>query len=157
MLDAALGQHLAEKFGSLDGDGTNQHRLSLLVGSHYIVDNCLEFFFFRLVYSILVVDTRNRTVGRDCDRIHAVRITELLLLGQRSTGHTCFLAELIEEVLESDSCQSLALAAYIDMLLRLDCLVQAIGITAARHDTSGKLIDNEYLVIFYHVVLIAEH
>ena len=43
------------------------------------------------------------------------------------------------------------------MLLRLDCLVQSIGITAARHDTSGKLIDNENLIVFYYIVLITEH
>ena len=43
------------------------------------------------------------------------------------------------------------------VLLRLNRLMETIGITASRHDTSGKLIDDQNLVIFYHVVLIAEH
>ena len=51
------------------------------MGSHHFIDNCLKFFFFGLVYCILMVNTRNRTVGRDCDGIHAVGITELFLLG----------------------------------------------------------------------------
>ena len=43
------------------------------------------------------------------------------------------------------------------MLLRLDCLMQTIGITTPRHDTSGKLIDDQNLIIFYNIVLIAVH
>ena len=43
------------------------------------------------------------------------------------------------------------------MLLRLDGLMETVGVTAARHDTSCKFIDDQDLVIFYHIVLIAEH
>ena len=43
------------------------------------------------------------------------------------------------------------------MLLCLNCLMQAIGITASRHDTSGKLINDQDLIILYHIVLIPEH
>ena len=94
--------------------------------SYNIVDNSLKFFFFRLVYGILMIDTRYRTVGRDCDRVHAISVSELFLLSQRSTCHTGFFAEFVEEVLESDGCQSLALTTHIHMLLRLNCLMQAI-------------------------------
>ena len=43
------------------------------------------------------------------------------------------------------------------MLLRLDSLMETVGVTAARHDTSCELIDDQDLVIFDHIVLIAEH
>ena len=43
------------------------------------------------------------------------------------------------------------------MLFCFDCLMQTVGITTSRHDTSGKFIDNQYLVILYHVIFITEH
>ena len=35
--------------------------------------------------------------------------------------------------------------------------MQSVGITASRHDTSGKLIDDQNLIVFYHIILIPEH
>ena len=43
------------------------------------------------------------------------------------------------------------------MLLRLDCLMQTVGVTASRHNTSGKFVYNQYLVVLYHIILVAEH
>ena len=43
------------------------------------------------------------------------------------------------------------------MLLRLDGLMETVGVTAARHDTSCELIDDQDLIILDHIVLIAEH
>lgn len=43
------------------------------------------------------------------------------------------------------------------MLLCLDRLMQTVRITTSGHDTSGELIDDEYLVILYHIVLVTEH
>ena len=51
----------------------------------------------------------------------------------------------------------LAFTAYIYMLFCFDCLMQTIRITAARHNTSGKFINDQDFVIFYYIVLIAEH
>ena len=47
--------------------------------------------------------------------------------------------------------------SYVYVLLRLDGLVETIGIPAARHDTAGELIDDQYLVVLYHIILIPEH
>ena len=35
--------------------------------------------------------------------------------------------------------------------------MQTIGITAARHDTAGELIDDQNLVVFDYVILVAVH
>ena len=43
------------------------------------------------------------------------------------------------------------------MLLSLDRLMQAVGIAAAGHYTSGELINYEYLVVLNNVILVAEH
>ena len=125
--------------------------------SLYFLYNCFEFFLLSLVYSILMIDTCYRTVCRNFNNVHSINITELLFLGKCSTGHTGFLVKFVEEVLECNGCKCLALSLNLYMLLRLDCLMQTIGITASRHDTSGKLIYNHNLIVLYNVILITEH
>ena len=43
------------------------------------------------------------------------------------------------------------------MLLSLNGLVKAVGITASRHDTPCEFIDNQNLVVLYHIILVPEH
>ena len=80
MLNSFTLQHSADQFGSLNRDGTNQNRLSLLMCFLNFLYNSLKLFLFRLIYSILMIDTGDRTVRRNLNNIHSVDITELLLL-----------------------------------------------------------------------------
>ena len=127
------------------------------MGCHNLIHNSMEFLFFRLIYSVVVIMTDYRLIRRNYDNVHLVNITELLLLGLSRTGHTGLLCKLIKEVLECDGCKRSALAADIYMLLRLDGLMKSVGIAAARHNTSRKLIYNQDLVVLHHIILIAEH
>ena len=117
----------------------------------------MEFFFFCLVYRILKIFTDYRTVGRDLHNIHTVDGAELFLLRLCGTGHTGFLIIFIKEVLERNICKGLALTFYLYMFLRLNGLMKSVGITTAWHDTSGKFINDKDLIIFYHIILVAEH
>ena len=155
--DSLSLQHPAEKLGSLDGDRTNQYRLMFRVSFFNCFYNGVEFLFLCHVNSIVKIFTLYYTVGRDLYNVHAVDITELFFLGKRCTCHTAFFVIFVEEVLESDGCKSFALSFNLNMLFRLDRLMKTIGITAAWHDTSGKLINNKDLVIFYNVILIFVH
>ena len=123
MLDTFALQHTADQLRSLDRDGTNQNRLPLLMCFLNFLYNSLKFLFLGLIYGILMIDTGDWTVRRDLDYVHSIDITELFLLGQRGTGHTCLLIKFIEEVLECDRRKGLALTLYLHMLLRLDCLM----------------------------------
>ena len=86
----------------------------------------MELFFPGFIYGILQILTGNRSVGRDLYNVHSVDITEFFFFCKCCTGHTALLIIFIKEVLESNSCQSLALTAHIHMLLRLNCLMQAV-------------------------------
>ena len=35
--------------------------------------------------------------------------------------------------------------------------MQTVGITASRHNTSGKFIYDQHFIVFYHIILVAEH
>ena len=104
-----------------------------------------------------MINTCHRFIGGNRYHIHAVNVTELFFLGEGGTGHAGFLLKFIKEVLEGNGGQSLALTFHLYMLFRLDCLMQTVGITASRHDTSGKFIDNQYFPVFYHIILVTEH
>ena len=43
------------------------------------------------------------------------------------------------------------------MFLCLDRLMQTIRITTPRHDTSGKTVYDQNLIVGYDIILIAEH
>ena len=157
MRDSLSLQHSAEKFGSFDGNRTNQYWLMFCVSFLNCLYNGIEFLFLCHVNGIIKIFTLYHTVGRNLYNVHAVDITELFFLGKGRTGHTAFFVIFVEEVLEGDGCKSLTLSFNLNMLFRLDRLMKTIGITTARHDTSGKFIDDQDLVIFYNVILIFMH
>ena len=150
-------QQAAQLFRSINIDGAHQHRLSFGMRLLHRRHDGTQFLFPCLIYTVLMIDTRNRFIGRNRHHVHAVDIAELLFLRQSRTGHTCFLPELVKKVLESDGGQGLALPLYLHPLLGLDGLVQAVGITPPGHDTTGKLIHNQHLVVLNHIVLVTEH
>ena len=157
VLDATLCQHSAQFFTGFDGNGTYQYGLAGGVCFLYRIHDSVQLLFFRLVYGILKILTDDGTVGGNHYHVHAVDLTELGLLGESRTGHTALFIKQVKEVLESNGRQRLTLSLYLHMLFRLDGLMQTVGITTSRHNTSGKLIDDQYLIILYHIILVAEH
>ena len=119
--------------------------------------NGCQLFLLGLVYCIMQILTDDRSVRRDLHNIHSIDLAEFLFLCKSRTGHTCLFVKFIKEVLEGDGCKSLALPLYLHMLLGLDGLMKSVGIASSRHDTSGKLIHDQYLVVLYHIILIPEH
>ena len=59
---------------------------------------------------------------------------------------------LAEVVLERDRRERLVLALDLDLLLRLDRLVQPVAPAAARHQPAGELVDDDDLAVLDHVV-----
>ena len=56
------------------------------------------YFHLCLVYRIIQILTLNGTVSWNSNGIHAIGIAEFFLLRKSSTGHTCLLIELVEEI-----------------------------------------------------------
>ena len=121
------------------------------------LDHRVEFLLLRLIHGVVQVFSDHGTVRRDLDNVHAVDLAELLLLCQSGTGHTCLLVILVEEILEGDIRQRLALALHLHMLLGLNRLVQTVGIAAARHNAARELVYDQHLIVLHHIILIPEH
>ncbi len=122
-----------------------------------LVAHRLKLFPLRLIYHVLHIHADDRLIRGDLDDVHAVDLPEFLLLRERGAGHARFLAKFIKQILKCDGRQRLALPLYLDMLLRLDRLMQAVRIAASRHDAPGKLIDDKHLLVLHHIILVAEH
>ena len=157
MSNAPLAQQFAQFLTGVDGDGTHQHRLSLGMGFFHRLHNGFQLLRPGLVYRILPVYTGNGPVSGHFHHIHTVDVPELILFGQRRTGTSAFFVKKIKEILESNGCQGLALPLYLNPLLGLDSLVQAVGIAPSRHDAPGKFIHDQHLIVLNHIVLVPEH
>ena len=155
--DPPLGQQLTQFLRCLNGNGTYQNRLSLAVCFLHRIHDRIQLFFPGLVYRILQVLSCNRLIGRYLYNIHSVNITEFLLLGKRCTCHTCLLFKFVKEILESNGCKRLTFSLNLNMFLGFNCLMKAVGIASSRHNTSGKLIDDQNLIILNHIILVTEH
>ena len=123
---------------------------------HCVTDR-QKFFFFRLIYDVLQIFTLHRDICGNLNNIHAVYIAKFLFLCQSRTCHTAFLFKFIKKVLERDSRKRLAFTFYFYMLFGFYCLMEPVGITASRHNTPGKFIYNQNLIVLYHIILIPEH
>ncbi len=117
----------------------------------------MEFFLLGHIYGVIQILSDYRFIGGNLNNVHAVNVTELLLLCQGRTCHTGLLCIFVKEILEGDRRERLALPLYLHMLLSLDGLVQSVGIPSSRHDTSRKLIYDQHLVFLHHIVLIPVH
>ena len=88
MLNSSLLEKIAHFLRLFDGNCTYKHRLSLLMSGNHILHNRMKLLFSCLINNIVIVNSRNRSVGRNLYNIHSVDFAELLLLSKGSTCHT---------------------------------------------------------------------
>ena len=157
VLDALGLEDLRQFLGLFDRHRADQDGLALGVAGLDAGDGRLDLAALVFVNRVRIVLTGNRLVGRDLDDVQLVGVAELLLLGQRGTGHAGQLAVQAEVVLEGDGGEGLALVLHLDAFLGLDGLVQALVIAAAEHQAAGELVDNDDLPVAHHIVHVALH
>ena len=141
----------------LDGDGTDQDRLALLVAGADLVDDGLVLADVAAVDHIRPVLTDDRLVGGDLDDVELVDGRKLFRFRHGRAGHAGELVIEAEIVLEGDGGEGLVLLLDVDMLLRLNGLVQAFGIAAAQHQAAGELVDDDDLAVLDDIVDVALH
>ena len=77
---------------------------------------------------------------------------ELPLLRLGGTGHPGRLVIHPEVVLDRDRGERLRLAAYLDLLLRLDRLVEPVRPAPPVHLSAGVFVDDQYITVLHHVL-----
>ena len=151
---AGLRQLAREVLGVLHACGTDQNRLALLVAFLNILDDGLELGDFVAVHLIGVVDALHTLVGGDGHHAELVGVHELCRFSFRGTRHARKLVVHAEVVLQGHGRHGLVLRLDLDAFLRLNRLVDAVVVAAARQNTAGVLVHDQNLAVDDHVVLV---
>ena len=112
---------------------------------------------FGFIDDIGVIDTDDRLVRRDFDHIEVINAAKFLFLGERRASHAGELAVQTEEVLEGDGGKGLVFARDGNALLGLNRLMEALVVAPAVHKAACKLVDDDDLTVFDHVVDVLFH
>ena len=158
MLDAAQLEHTAQQLRNLDRCSTHQDGATLRNEALNLSDYGVILLALGLIYEVIAVVANDGLIRWDNHNIEFVDAPELRCLGLGGTGHTRELVVHTEVVLQGDGCEGLRCILHLNILLRLDSLVQAIRVATALHDTTCLLVDNLNLVVDKHILhLLLEH
>ena len=157
VLDPLSAKHLGDILGDLDRDRADEDRLALFMRFLNSLNDRLILLFLGLVDRVLMVHTDHRLICGDLNNVHTVDLAEFALFGEGSTGHAALLVEFIEEVLECDRSERLALFFDLYVFLCFDRLVQSVAVASSRHYAACKLIYDQNLVVLYDIVVIPVH
>ncbi len=151
----ALGEALAEQLGHLDGDRSDEHRLTRLVAGRDLPHDRAPLALLGLVDLIVAIVADHRLVRRDLNDGELVDLQELGGLREGRSGHPRELLVEAEVVLVGDRRQGLVLLLDRHALLRLDRLVKALRPAPALQDAAGELVDDRDLAVDHGVVDVA--
>ena len=116
-----------------------------------LLDNGLELLFFRHEDEVVHVESFHRDVGWNHHTLKPINLTEFKRLGIRGSGHATQLFVNAEVVLKRGGRHSLAFSLNIDVLFRLNGLMQALRQTSTGHSAARVLIDQNDLTILHNV------
>ena len=145
----------ARYLGLLDRGGADQHRLAPRAAVVDQLEDRLVLLLRGPVDLVVLVGADHRLVGRHFDHVEIVDVAEFLRLGRSRAGHAGKLPVETEIVLEGDRGERLVLRLDPDLLLRLQRLVQAVGIAPPLHHAPGELVDDDHLAVLDDVILVA--
>ena len=119
-----------------------------------LVDDGAELRVLGLEDEVVLVDPDHRAVGRDRGDVGLVDLRELVGLGGGRARHARELLVHAEVVLEGDRREGLVLLADPQALLRLERLVEALGVAPALEHAAGELVDDQQLAVADDVLLV---
>ena len=108
----------------------------------YFVADRVEFFGLVHEDQVVLVGPHHRAIGGDDYDVQVVDLHEFRRLGIGRAGHAGNLLVKAEEVLEGDGRQGPVTPGYLDLLLGLDGLVKAVGISPSVEYSPGEFVDD---------------
>ncbi len=124
---------------------------------HNVVNDGVEFCFFRLIYQVGQIFPLYGFVGGDFRYIEPVDFVKFGFFRHGGTGHTGQLIVKTEEVLEHNRGQRFAFVGHFHIFFGFNSLMQAFVKATAIHQTAGKFVNDDDLAVFDHVINIALH
>src|SRR5664280_1080866 len=143
MLDPKLLQVMAQYFRLLNGTRTHKDGLPFFMSGLDLAENRVQLAALRPIDFIVRILAPHWTVCGDLEDIQSVYFLELVCLREGRSCHPGQLAIHLEEVLDRDCCQCLALLADLEPFLCLDGLVQSFRVATPIHESTRELIDDD--------------
>ena len=153
--DALALEDVAKQLGLFDGGGADQHGLLVLVQAYDLVGDGKVFFLGGAEDDVGIFQAAHRHIGWSDDDVQLVDLVELGGLGLCRAGHTGELLVHAEVVLKGDGGERLVFLADGDAFLGFDGLMEAVGPSAAWHETAGELVDDDDFALFDDVLDVA--
>ena len=155
--DAFSLQNTAQFLTLFNAYRAHEQRLSRCMMVYDVLHDCGEFSACFGVNLIVFVNTSRRLVRGNRDDVEVVYSLKFRFFRLCSTRHTREFLVHTEEVLESDGRKRLVFASYSDVFFCLDCLVQALVVTSAYHNTARELVDDKHFTVADDVVFVLFH
>ena len=133
---------------------TDQHRLSFLMQFFHLRDNGAKFRMMGLINSILMVNTLYRLVRRHTHYRHFIHLIKFLLRRLCRPGHAGEFLVHPKIVLKGDRRVGARFLFYGYPFFRLNRLMDTITPLPPGLQSSGKLVNDNHLIIPYHILLI---
>ena len=123
MTNSLAGKKGRQMFRLFNGNGTNQNRLSFLMGFCNLLNNCVPFVAFVKVNFIIFVFASYWFVCRNNNNIKVVNLTEFYGFSCSGTSHARKFVVHAEEVLESNGCKGSVSLSNADVFLCFNSLM----------------------------------
>src|SRR5690606_24241231 len=140
--DAAELQHAAQFLGDVDGGRAHEDGTTGLGQLDDVVDHRIEFLPSGLVHQVLPVIAGDGAIRRNDDHVEFVDLPQFAGFRLGGTRHARELVVHAEVVLQRHRGIGLGDLAHLDVFLRFQRLVQAVGIAAAFHEAARLLVDD---------------
>ena len=147
-------QQLAQHFRFLDRGRSDKNRLALALRLADGIDDGLVFLARGAIDRVIIIDARDRQVGRNLDHAQPIDGHEFLGLGGGGAGHARQLVIETKIVLKGDAGQGDVFGLNLTALLGLDRLMQPVRQAPARHHAAGEFIDQHHFARTDDVLLI---
>ncbi len=116
-----------------------------------LINNRLELLFLGHEDEVVHIEPFHRNVGWDHHTLKSVNLPKFKRLSVSGSGHPAQLFVNAEVVLKRGGRHSLAFSLDIDVLFRLNGLMQALRQTSTGHGAPRVLIDQNDLTVLYDV------
>ena len=158
MWNLAHGEHLREQLGYFHGCGADEGGASAVAHQLNFLDYGIVFLARSLIHAVVLVVAYHRTIGGNLYHVKLIDVPELACLGRCGTGHTSQLVIHTEVILQRDGGKCLRCSFHFYVLLGFNGLMQTIAPAATFHDTARLLVNNLYLAVDNHIlVVLVEH
>ena len=154
MLHAVADEKARKFFRFIDRYRTHENGLSFFVTFDNLAHDRLFLCLFGSVNAVAHVVALHGQVGGDFHNVERIDRAEFAFLGLCGTRHARKFFIKTEIILEGDRRVGLILFAHFNAFLRLDRLMQAVGIAAPDHKTARKFVDDDDLAVVDDIFLV---